>query len=609
MNSSLCARWHAWAAVAAMLVALTALGGCASLSGDAPPDRGQKAARADGDADRADASSGAESPKPDVDVDLPKFDLNREILFRLLAAEVAVQRGQIGAAAATYLSLARSTRDPRLARRATELALADRSTGNALESAQLWYELSPKNPTAVSTIEALWLSTGRFEQAEPLVRERLRTARAQRKLPEIYQQLARTLARSTDRAAALAMLERLAEPDARVPEAHLAMAAIASAGELHDRAAAESAEALALRPDDERIAMATASYVQKTKLGNTGALKVLEGFLERRPKASDARVGYARLLAADGKPDAARAQMVLALERDPDNPAILFGLGSLAYQLKQPEAAGDYLRRYVELPAAVQRDNVPAYLFLAQIAEDGKRIDEAIGWLARVTRGEQFLVALTRRALLMGRQGRIDEARELLRGTSVPNTRERVQLTAAEAQLLREAKRNKEAFETLAQALERTPTNVELLYDHAMAAERLGDLNTMETSLRKVIALRPDHAHAHNALGYSLADHNQRLDEAYGLIEKALELAPGDAHIVDSMGWVLFRQGKLDQAIEWLRKAYQMKPEAEIAAHLGEALWKAGRAAEAREMWLAARKLDPDNETLKETLARLNVSM
>ena len=301
--------------------------------------------------------------------------------------------------------------------------------------------------------------------------------------------------------------------------------------------------------------------------------------------------------------------MELALKQEPDSPAILFAMAQLAYQLKQPAVAEGYLKRYVDLPRAVQRDNVPAYLFLAQIAEDRKRLDEALAWLERVNRGEQFLPAVMRRALLMGRMKRVDEARELLRTTNVPSNRERVQLTSAEAQLLREAQRYPEAFDVLDKALERLPGNPELLYDHAMAAEKIDKLAVMESDLRKLIEMRPDHAHAYNALGYSLAERNLRLDEARVLIEKALALAPEDAHIIDSMGWVHFRQGQFDKAIEQLRRAYGMKPEAEIAAHLGEVLWKSGRSAEARQLWVEAQRMDPDNETLKETLARLNVAL
>jgi len=539
---------------------------------------------------------------------LPQVELTPQLMFQLLASEIAAQRGEVGSAAATYLSMARQTRDPRLARRATELALVERSLDHALPAAELWHELSPNSPIATQTIESLWISTGRLDEAEPLLRARLAKARADRRLTEAYAQLQRALTRSPDRKAALALVERLAAPDQGVAAARLALAAVAHAADDTERAAAEAQAALELEPDNEDAAVAAARYVAQTPRGGAGAIALLESFLAREPKAIEGRFSLARLLAADGRSDDARTQFETALRQEPDSPGILFSLAQLAWQTKQPKVAEDYLRRYLALPAQVQRDNDPAYLFMGQLAEESGRTAEAVDWYARVRRGEQFLPALTRRAVLLGKLGRVDEARDLLRSTSVGSVRERVQLTAAEAQVLREAGREGEAFDVLAQALERHPENPDLLYDHAMAAERLDRLDAMEKSLRKLIELRPDNAHAYNALGYTFAERNIRLDEAQALIEKALALAPNDAHIIDSMGWVLFRRGELGGAVEQLQKAYRLRPEAEIAAHLGEALWKSGRTDEARRVWREASAREPGNKVLSETLARFKIA-
>ncbi len=548
-------------------------------------------------------------PDPEPAESLPQVELTSQIVFQVLASEIAAQRGQTGSATATYLSLAKQTRDPRFARRATELALAERSLERALQAAQLWHELSPDSTLAAQTLETLWLSTGKLDDAEPLVAARLQQARKDNAVAEFYQQLQRTLLRAGDKARALALIERVAAADQAVPEARLAVAALAAAAGKPERAVEESLKALALKPGDETAAVTAARYTTDTPGGAPAALKLLEDFLSRHPKAVEARFQYARLLASQGRGDDARKQMELALKEEPDSPAILFSLAQIAYQTRQLDVARDYLQRYLALPRTVPRDNSPALVFLAQIAEDRGQRAEAIGYLEQVTRGEQFLPALTKRALLMGKLGRVDEARELLRNTSVPTTRERVQLVAAEAQLLREAGRYAEAFDVLSEALQRLPNDPDLLYDQAMAAEKLDKVDVMEASLRKLIELRPDHAHAYNALGYSLADRNLRLEEAQQLIEKALELSPDDAHILDSMGWVLYRRGKLEQALEYLQRAYRLRPEAEIAAHLGEVLWTIGRVAEARELWRDARGREPENQTLKETLARLNVAL
>lgn len=540
---------------------------------------------------------------------LPPADLTPQVMFQLLASEIAAQRGEIGSATATYLSLARQTRDPRLARRATELALAERSLDRAMQGASLWRELSPGSLLAAQTLETLLLSTGKLADAEPLVAARQARARADNGLPEFYEQLQRTLMRASDKTAAFALIERVARPDESLAEARLAVAALAAAAGQHDRAAAEASKALALKPDDETAAVTAARFVAQTPAGTAAASRLLEGYLARHPRATEARFTYARLLAGEGRNEDARKQMELALREEPDNPPILFSLAQIAYQMKQLDVAEDYLKRYVGLPETVQRDNSPAYLFLAQLAEDRGRLPDAIAWLEKAGRGEQAVAATIRRALLMGKLGRVDEARELLRNTSVPTNRERAQLTAAEAQVLRDAGRPKEAFEVLDRALERLPNNPELLYDHAMAAERIDRVPVMEASLRKLIGLQPEHAHAYNALGYTFADRNIRLDEALALIEKALALSPEDPHILDSMGWVMFRLGRHDAALEYLRKAYAIRPEADVAAHLGEVLWSMGRAEDARKLWREARGREPENETLKETLARLNVAL
>lgn len=558
---------------------------------------------------RSSLVSSARAAEPIAQDRLPAVELTPQIVFQLLASEIAAQRGQIGSATATYLTLAQQTRDPRIARRATELALAERSLDRAIQAARLWRELSPESVLAAQTLESLWLSVGNFADAEPLVAHRLANARDDKTLDEFYQQLGRALVRSSDKAGALAMFDRLSQADATQAEARLVAAALAHSAGDRERAAAEASRAHALRPDDERTAVAAARFVSEAPAGATIAARLLEKFLASHPKSTEARFQYARLMAAMGNADGAREQMELALKNAPDSPPILFSLAQLAYQTKQLKVAEDYLNRYLELPPSVPRDNAPAHLFLAQIDEDQGRPEQAIEHLSKIGRGDQLVPAVTRRAMLLGKLGRVDEARELLRGTGVPTAAERSQLTLAESQVLRDAKRHADAFEVLDQALERSPDAVELLYDHAMAAERIDRLPVMEKSLRRLIELRPDSAHAYNALGYTLADRSIRLDEAQKLIERALKLSPDDAHIIDSMGWVLYRQGRLEEAAGWLERAFRASPEAEIAAHLGEVLWRLGRIEQARKVWADARGREPDNATLRETLARLNVAL
>lgn len=539
---------------------------------------------------------------------LPEVDLSPQILFQVLAAEIAAQRGEVGSAAATYLALARRTRDPRLAQRAAELSLAARSPDRALTAARLWLELEPNSRLAGQTVEALQLSTGALSTAEPSLRTRLERARRDGTLAQTYESLQAALLRAPDKKQALAMLERLSAPDQNVAAARRALAAIASAAEAHDRAAAEAAEAHRLAPNDESAAVMAARLAARTQGGLASAITLLEQFLVREPKSLEARFTLARLLLQAGRVDDAQKQFEAALAQDPDNPVILFSLAQVAAQAGQNGVAQQYLQRYIDLPADIARDNAIAMLFMGQIAEEDKRYEDAIRWYARVDAGEQADVARIRQALLLGRLKRVDEALALLREPAADEARMRSRLIAVQAQVLREAGRYAEAFKVLDDGLKRLPDDTDLLYDHAMAAEKINRIDVLEASLRKLIEAKPDHAHAYNALGYTLADRNLRLSEAQRLIEKALELAPDDAHILDSMGWVLFRRGDLEGAIRYLRKAFALRPDVEIGVHLGEVLWKAGMPDEARQLWRDAGTREPGNDVLRETLQRLNVS-
>jgi tetratricopeptide (TPR) repeat protein len=250
------------------------------------------------------------------------------------------------------------------------------------------------------------------------------------------------------------------------------------------------------------------------------------------------------------------------------------------------------------------RDPNSVRFTLGQIAEEQKQWQAAIDWYQSIQRGGQYFASRLRVASVMAKQGKLAEARAYLHNINA-GEEQRVQLLIGEAQLLREAKRDGEAFELLGKALQTQPNQPELLYDYALTAERLERFDVLEENLRKLIQIQPDHAHAHNALGYSFADRNVHLGEARKLIERALELSPEDAFIIDSLGWVLYRQGDLKGAEAQLRRAYLGRPDGEIGAHLGEVLWAMGRRDDAVRVWDEALKNHPDNETLQKTVKRL----
>lgn len=545
---------------------------------------------------------------------IPDVDVSSALLYQLMAAEVAAQRGEMGSAFAVYMKLARETRDPRLARRAAELALQGHAVAQGLEAAQLWHELAPGSTEASQTLAMLYASSSRFDDAYALFKEQLNAAA---RPAEELAALQRALARTQDRAGAFQLLERLAQPYAQSADVKLVLANAAQAAGLSARAEQEARAALALAPDSQRAVLTAAQYLQATD--RPAALALLHEFVSRNPAVAETRLAYARLLIADNKFDPARAQFAALLQADPKNADLVYSMALLSMQGKLPADARTYLQRYLELIAQPDgssnstsdgaRPAEPAYLYLAQIAEDDKQFPTALEWLRKIGGGDEYLTARVREAFVLSKMQRLDEARKLLRTVSTQSADEKTQLVLAEAQLLRDAKRHDESYKLLSQALAGAPDSVPLLYDTAMAAERLNQVAAMEKQLRRVIELKPDYAHAYNALGYSLADRNLRLTEALQLIEKAHQLAPQDAFILDSLGWVHFRLGDLKLAREHLERAYAARPDAEVAIHLAEVLWAGGDQDTARKLLREVRSKEPSNALLKSTVTRLKIGL
>ena len=246
---------------------------------------------------------------------------------------------------------------------------------------------------------------------------------------------------------------------------------------------------------------------------------------------------------------------------------------------------------------------------LSQLNADLGRFAAAQAWLDKVPKQDRELELQTRRAIILAKQGRLEQARALIRALPAGTPEQAREKTLAEVQVLRTVDRWKEASSVLTQALSKSPDDVDMLYELAMAQEKMGRMDELERLLRRIIALKPDHHHAHNALGYSMADRGVHLEEARVLVLRALELQPGDPFITDSLGWVEFRLGHVEEALTLLRRAYQARPDIEIGTHLGEVLWIKGERDEARRIWRIAREKDRRNKLLQDTLTRLKVDL
>jgi len=580
---------------------LFATGGSPALAQDKPQAIPQEKA--------ATAGTQADAGKSLTADSLPHVQLTREILFKLLSADFAFQRGYWKAAYNTTMSVAKQTRDPRIARRAAEMAAVMQRPGEALAAVRLWRELAPHSDEAARYFLGFILLSDDLSEAKPVLARQLKAAREQDRAIVMFQ-IQRLLAGANDKEQAFSLLEELLKPYQSVPEAHIALAQGAYNKGDRERATLESKRALALKPDSELAALTLAQASSDAD----HAEKVLADFVAAHPQARDVRIAYARVLIAQKKYDVARHEFEALLELQPKDLVSLYSLGLLSAQQNDAKNAERYLVAYVEVAGAqksVEREQTQVLLLLAQLADERGDTEKALKWLEQIEQqpgNPAYVGARIKRAQIAARQGALGRARKILTETDVQDEAGQVQLVMAHGQLLRDANQLPQAMAVLEAGLKQYPKNTSLLYDYAMAAEKLDRIVEMETSLRLIIALDPANFHAYNALGYSLADRNLRLPEAQELIEQALKLAPEDAFILDSMGWVQFRLGKIDDAEKLLRRALGKRGDAEIAVHLGEVLWHKGQQDEARKLWRAAAAKDPNNDTLKSTLKRLKVT-
>ena len=524
-------------------------------------------------------------------------ELSESTLYDLLMGEIALQRGDTLLAAKTYVELAKSTRDPRVARRAIEVANFAHQPDLALEAAKTWSEIEPDSPQPVQVVAAILISAKRVDEAEPYLEKLLASDGVN--LENGYLQLNRLLSGNPDKASNLRVVRKLAAGHPELAQAHFAVAQAAFIAGDDAAALDEIHQAQAIRPEWETATIFEAQVLLKRSPAE--AAKVLGAFVAKYPGSREARLNYARALVLDKRLPEAREQFEAVLAANPANSEVVYAVGLLAFQLKDYAVAESSMKRLLGMG---YRDPDGVRLMLGQIAEEQKQWPQAVEWYGQIGDGEHALAARLRTASVMARQGKLDEARAYLERMALEHPDQATQIVVAEAQLLREANRVRDAYDMLGQALKKDPDQPDLLYDYALTAEKLQRYDVLEQNLRRLMEVRPDHAHAYNALGYSLVERNTRLPEAKKLIEHALQLAPDDYFIVDSMGWLLYREGDLKGAAAQLRRAYSGRPDPEIGAHLGEVLWMMGQRDEARHVWQESLKSTPDNETLLKTIER-----
>ncbi len=556
------------------------------------------AAMADGPHPASTHGVAAQAQVTDTTIPAHMSPVKVELIYKLLVAEFALKRGQYPLALQYYSEVARGSREAVIAERAVRIAMMTRDNENGLEAARLWALLAKPNHNARQVYAAFLLRVARIEEATKVLSE-LSAEFVERDDSQIFSRIATMLSRVKPAETSIQVMRTIV---AKYPDnvgAQYALAQILGRFDKPEQAKEVLDRVQKLDPGHEGAAIYIARILAKDGK-KIDALNGLAEFLEAYPDGSTVRLGYARLLVEVKRHDEALAEFEKLAEATPDNTDITYALGLLLLQTNKIDAAEVQFKKLIK---STQR-RPAAWYYLGQIAESRKQMDDAIYAYKYVDRGEHRLNAQIRIAVLLDNQGKLKSAREQLHGINAHNRQEIIRVGRAEAEILRRNEKLEAALEVYNSVLEQFPKDTGLLYARAMLAVRLDKLDIVESDLREIIGREPDNADALNALGYTLADRTERYAEAHELIKRAYELKPDDHYIVDSLGWVLYRMGRNDEALKLLRQAMKIKADPEIAAHLGEVLWVMGGTAEAREVWDTALKIQPDDKRLLDVIKR-----
>ena len=542
------------------------------------------------------AHAGAKADESTPNIAEPKAELTPEFIYKYLIGEVAGQRGDFATSGAVFYDLAQSTRDPRLAERAAKVAAYGNVSNLAIPAVTLWSELDTDSNEAQQAMTEMLVATGRIKEAEPYLAKLLAKEDGR---ANGFLFLNTILNRSVDKAPILGVVQSLAKPYPKLAEAHFAIAQAAWAANQDELALKSLDKAQALKPGWHVAALFKGQLLFAKSPQE--AIYYYQSFLKEHPDANEVRITLAKLLVSEKQYSAAKQEFSTITYYAKDGDPATFAeatavLGLLSYQSNDFAAADGYFLQALDLNF---KDEEQLYLYLGQSAEKQNREDIAINWYGKVMPGGMhYLEAQISLANITARTQGVDKAIEQLDNVDNLSVEQQIIVIQTQAVLYGKAKRPQDAFNLLDKAVKNLPNTTELVYDYALAAEQVKKLDLMEAELRKVIAAKPNFAPAYNALGYSFADRNVKLDEALKLIETALSISPNDHYMLDSLGWVHYRKGNLDQAIMYLKQAYAVNPDPEIAAHLGEALWQKGQHDEAKRIWQDALVNNPDNEVL-----------
>ena len=526
-------------------------------------------------------------------------ELNPDIVYNLLTAEIATQRNELELAYVHQMEAAKLSNDAESAERATRLGIYLKRHDLAEKAVKLWVKVAPNDITARQIAAMLYL---RADEMNAALRElKAILAISEAKGTDGFLQAMAALNREKDQRKVIELMRRLKQEYEDDPRAGHALALTALIAKRPDLAEKEIALQIERHPNWTRSYLLQ-SRIRISQNDKKGAQEILQSALKRFPSDIQLITAYASLLIDTKEYELAYKQFQKLVALEPDKADTRFSLSILAMQLEKQKQARLHLKTLIEMD---KRTNEAAY-YLGRIDEMESRPEQAVEWYQKVAGGEFQIEAQMRLAHLMAEQGRLLEAREWLRGMRIRLPKQSVKLFVVEADILKEHGKPEEVMEIYAKGLRAHPDDSDLLYSRALYAATQDKLELLESDLNKVIAKDPDNADALNALGYTLADQTNRYEEALGYIERALAIKPEEPAILDSMGWVHYRMGNYPRALKYLKEALDQMPDPEIAAHYGEVLWKIGERERARKIWQESLKENPDNKHLLEVMQRLD---
>ncbi|MFN4327866.1 MAG: tetratricopeptide repeat protein [Limnobacter sp.] len=537
--------------------------------------------------------------------------VERNPLFALMTAEIAQQRGDAYSAMLAYLEAAKQLQDPELAKRALEISLGEGQLEEALKAAQVWADVAPTDAQARRSVMVLQLGTNRVDEALPALKTYLAQVKeAEQANPGIshatpIKVATEMLMRIPDKTKAYNTAIELFGNNPKDADAQLLLAQISESADQFATAIVHLQNLAAISPQ-ERYVVQLAQLMERRDTNPSAALAYITPLTDQNPKWFGARLYLARVYSQQEQWPLAKQRFNEMLQLQPENYPLYSSLGFVLSKTGERKAAEKAFNVYLsKVPATERQNEALIHITMADMAAQDKDFAAAYAWLDRAPNAKTDLDIQLKKSALEELQGKPEGAARVLQQFKPANDEQAVRLALAKSQLAESRKRPQEAASELDAALSTQPNQPELLYERAMVAERMNDLSAVEGNLRKLMEVKPDNAHAYNALGYTFADRNIRLPEALTLITKAAELAPNDAFILDSLGWVHYRLGDLDKAEQALRKAYSLRQDEEIGVHLLEVLIKKGQLADAKSLSDALLPKYPDSQRLKTLIQTL----